>query len=260
MNLLLKLFSPFKKLSSAEKWIGTLIILVLILSIWSMSGSKYIPTPMEIVKAFPRLLDGKDLVGNFLKSLGFCFKAIGYSIIIALTLCYMSVLPIFRTFCEFLRKFRFLPSAGLSFLFLKIGGGYVDNQMLYLMIWGVTTWLADSMIGIALSITDDEIMYARSLRLSRWQAMREVLIKGKAADIFNAIISNFAMAWLLLATIENIAKASGGIGVVLAESNKYYKFEEVYAIQVLILLTGIAIDYLLRTLRGLVLPYTSLKN
>lgn len=90
--------------------------------------------------------------------------------------------------------------------------------------------------------------------------MRELLIYGKASNILECIISNFAMAWMLLAAVENIAKASGGIGVVLAESNKYYKFEEVYAIQLMILLTGIIIDYLLGYTKRFLFPHTNLKH
>jgi NitT/TauT family transport system permease protein len=135
-------------------------------------------------------------------------------------------------------------------------GGTIEDQMTWMMVFGITTWLLDSMVGIALSISDDEVMYARSLRLTRWQTMREVLIKGKAADIFGAIIVNFAMAWMLLASIENIAKASGGIGVVLADSNKYWKFDQVYAIQLLILLTGIGMDWLLRKVKIFLFPYS----
>lgn len=116
------------------------------------------------------------------------------------------------------------------------------------------------MIGVAMSISDEQVMYARSLRLSRWQAMKEILIFGKAADIFQCIISNFAMAWMLLAAVENIAKANGGIGVVLAESNKYYKFEEVYCLQVIILITGITVDWILNKTKGFLFPYTVLKN
>lgn len=226
---------------------------------WSSSGSTYIPSPLEIIKALPRLMADKDLAGNFIKSLGFCFTSMGYSICIALFISYLSVLPMFRSFCILLRKFRFLPSTGLSFLFMKITGN-IEQQMLWMMVFGVTTWMIDYMVGIATSISDDEIMYARSLRLSRWECMRELLIKGKAAQMFLAVISVFAVSWMLLASIENIAKASGGIGVVLAESNKYYKFEEVYAIQLLILLTGISIDWVLNLIRGWLFPYTKAKQ
>lgn len=259
MKKLLGLITPFKKLSTGEKVFSTIILVVLILLLWRSSGSKYIPDPEDVLGAFPRLVFSKDIFYHFHKSLVFCFTCIGYSLLISLFFCYLSVLPLFTTLCQFLRKFRFLPSAGLSLLFMKLTGS-IEGQMQWMMIFGITTWLVDSMIGVALSVTDDDIMYAKSLRLSSWQMMREILIYGKAAKLMECVISNFAMAWMLLAAIENIAKASGGIGVILAESSKYYKFEEVYAIQILILITGIFIDLVLNKLKGFLFPYNVLKN
>ena len=259
MKKILKVLTPFKTLTTSEKFIATTILLVILLLLWTASGSKYIPDPLDVLKAFPRLLHNRDLVPNFLKSLFFCLKAIGYSTLIALVFCYLSILPLFQSLCVFLRKFRFLPSTGLSFLFMKITPD-INSQMLWMMVFGVTTWLVDSMVGVALSVSTEEVMYAKSLRLNRWQMMREILIFGKAAEMFQCIISNFAMAWLLLASVENIAKSSGGIGVVLAESNKYFKFEEVYAIQLLILLTGISVDWSLNRAKSFFFPYTALKN
>lgn len=253
MKQLTRFFTPFTVLSKGERSITVLLVLVVFFGGWSLTGHQYIPTPVEILGAVPRLIE-KDITGAFLKSLGFCFTSMFYSFIISLMICYLSILPIFRSFGEFLRKFRFLPSAGLSFLFMKMTDG-IDQQMSWMMIWGISTWLMYSMIGIALSINEDDIMYAKSLRLSRWQMVRELLIKGKAVDILQAFIGNFAIAWMMLAYIENISKASGGIGVILSESAKYYFYDEVYAIQIIILFTGIAIDFLLRKALVFLLPY-----
>lgn len=259
MNKLIKVVSPFKTLTASEKRWSTIAVIVIVFLVWTASGSGYIPNPWDVFGAFPGLVEKYGLVDHFIKSLTFCFKAIFYSTAIALFVAYLSRIPLFESFAEFLRKFRFLPSTGLSFFFMKITGDQ-SGQMLWMMIFGITAWLIDSMVGIALSITKDDVMYARSLRLSRWQSMKELLILGKAADMFNAVISNFAIAWLLLATIENIAKASGGIGVVLAETNKYFHMEEVYCIQIIILFTGIAIDTTLRWLRKFLFPYVDLKH
>lgn len=136
----------------------------------------------------------------------------------------------------------------------------INQQMLWMMIFGVCTYMTDSFVGIALSINSDDISYCKSLRLTRWQMLRETLIFGKAAAIFAAAIQQFAIAWMLIAAIENIAKANGGIGVVLADSNKYFRFDQVYSIQLLILLTGITIDFTLRVIMVWIFPYTTLKK
>lgn len=252
---LIKLVTPFKTLTPLERILSNVALMLAIIILWSYSGSRYIPAPLDILRAFPTLVVEKDLIGNYFQSLAFCFKAIAFSSVISIILAYLSVLPLFSSFCSFLRKFRFLPSAGLTALFMKITP-CMEDGMFAMMVFGITTWLVDSVIGVALSIKPDEIMYAKSLRLTRWQMMRELLIFGKAAQMFMAIVGNFAMAWMLLASIESIVKANGGIGVVLAESYKYYKYAQVYAMQILILATGNALDFGLNWTSLKLFPYT----
>ena len=254
---LIKLITPFKTLTPLERMLSNIALLLAIVLFWSYSGSKYIPAPLDVLRAFPTLFDERDLVRNYFQSLGFCFKAIFFASIISLALSYVAVLPLFSTFCSFLRKFRFLPSAGLATLFVKITPD-MEHAMSAMMVFGVATWLIDSVVGVALSIKPDEIMYAKSLRLTRFQMWRELLVRGKAAQMFNAIIGNFAMAWMLLAAVENMVKANGGIGVVLADSYKYYRYDQVYAVQLIIIISGNALDFLLNWISGLLFPYTKL--
>lgn len=259
MDKLIKILTPFKHLTEKERLYSTIIVIFILFTFWEISGNNYISSPIDIIKALPRLIFEKSLFENFAKSLLFCFKTISISAVIAYIISLMSIIPAFTVFCSFLRKFRFLPSTGLSFLFMKITPN-IDSQMTWMMTFGITTWLIDGMLAVSLSITDDEISYAKSLRLSRLQMVKEIFIFGKSADIAKALISNFAMAWLLLASIENISKAGGGIGVVLAESNKYFKLEEVYAIQFLILATGIGLDYFMNKFREWMLPFSAIKK
>lgn len=257
-EMIKRLFSPFKGLTSTERWVSTTLLTSLIILLWWSSGSVYIPNPADVIGAIPTLLS-QGLVSQFLHSISFCLMSMGYSILISVVLCYMSVIPVFTTFCELLRKFRFLPSTGLSFFFMKVTPS-MNSMMSWMMVFGITTWLVDSMVGIALSISPDEVMYARSLRLTRWQSMRELLVYGKAADLFNSVISNFAMAWMLLAAVESIVKSEGGIGVMIADGSKYYHYDQVYCILILILLTGTLIDYLLRLFRDFLFPYYNIKG
>lgn len=252
-----KLFTPFKSLTKLERILSNVALVLFITILWSYGGSKYIPSPMDIIKALPTLFTEKELMRNYFQSLGFCFKAIIYSSLISLIVSYISVLPLFSSLCSFMRKFRFLPSAGLSVLFMKLTPT-MDKGMLWMMVFGVTTWLIDSMVGVALSITAEEVMYAKSLRLTRFQMWRELLVYGKAAQMFNAVIGNFAMAWMLLASVEMLVKSNGGIGVVLSDCYKYYRYDQVYAVQLIILTTGNVLDMLLNMISGLLFPYTQL--
>jgi NitT/TauT family transport system permease protein len=85
-----------------------------------------------------------------------------------------------------------------------------------------------------------------------------VIILGKFDKVLEAIRQNFAISWMMIAMVENLCKSDGGIGVIIADQNKYFKFDYVWAIQLLILLTGIGMDYALRRMKEYLLPYAVL--
>lgn len=254
VNKLLTLITPFERETKFVKRCSIIFLISVIVIIWETSA--YLPSITDVLKSYPSLLNDKDIVRHFMKTLQFCINAVFYAMIIGVFISYLSIIPLFRQLCLFLKKFRFLPSVGLGFLFLQLGNGYVENQKTYMMIFAISVWMIDSMLSIALgTIGSDIVDYAKSLRLTKWQSFREVVIYGKASQMMAAGTSNFAIAWTLVAAIENITKSSGGIGVVLSESTKYFKYDQVYAVQILILITGILIDYFLNTTRKFIFPY-----
>lgn len=252
----MNLITPF---SEADKKVKIASLVIIPILLWTMLPNNVFPPFYEILQAIPKLIQKNNLIDNFITSVFFCFKCMVISVLISFGLFVVSRIPIMESFAEFSRKFRFLPSVGLSFLFMRMTSD-VSSQMQWIMVFGITTYLLDGVIGSAMSVTKDEVLYAKSLRLGPWESLRELVVYGKAAEFFSAIIQNFAIAWMLLASVENICKSSGGIGVVLSESSKYFHLEEVYAIQILILLTGIILDFVLNYLKGFFFPYTLLKS
>jgi NitT/TauT family transport system permease protein len=257
-KLLYKFLIPFEGngKDNTVKWISLIVIPIII---WLILPNNIFPPILNILGAIPSLLKKNDLIENFSISLIFCIKSMLYASVIAFLFMLVARIPLFQAFAIFCRKFRFLPSVGLSFLFMKLTPD-VSSMMSWMMIFGITTFMVDGAVGIALSVSKDDVNYAKSLRLSRWEIFRELIIYSKLPVFFIMAVSNFAIAWMLLASIENIAKSSGGIGVVLAESNKYFKLENIYAIQLLILFAGIAIDWLLNNLINWWYPYINLKK
>lgn len=252
----MKLLTPNTTTSSNTRAVIVAIQIGLILLLWSASSSTLLPSPREIGASIYELIAHKGVLREFFKSMTLCLKAIFFASLIAMFIAYLSTIPTFKDLCYVLRKFRFLTSVGLSFLFMKLSHD-VDEQKLYLLVFGITTFLIDAIIN-ATSTTIPELNYARTLKLNEWQVLWEVVIVGKMAQVFECIRQNFAIAWMMLATVENLCKSQGGIGVVLSDLNKWFKFEYVYAIQFLILFAGIMMDWGLSKLKGFLFPYTLL--
>jgi ABC-type nitrate/sulfonate/bicarbonate transport system permease component len=247
---MIKLITPFEETS---KKIAVIQFSILIL-FWFLSGSHYIPSIAEVAKGGYDIIVNQGAVRHFLLSITFCIKGIFFAAIFSLLLAYGLLIPITNPICSFFTKFRFLPTIGISFLFMKLTHD-VQEQKTWLITFGIMTFLTDSMCKVIIQRDKDKDDYATTLGLSPWMKMKELIILEKLPYMITAIGSNLAIAWTMLATVENLCKIDGGIGVLLAEQNKYFKFEKVYAILILILLTGIALDAIFRWLIWWLFPY-----
>lgn len=253
-----KLITPNSVLTTRQTSLLLVVQCTIVFALWDLMHSTLFPRPTEIGSALYDLIFNRGVFRDFIKSIGLCLQAMFYAILVSLTLCYLSVLPLFNPIAQFSTKLRFLPSVGLTFLFLKIADGEVDTQKIMLLTFGISVFFSTSIMAVIGATTTEELNYARTLRFNEWRVVWEVIILGKMGEVFEAIRQNFAMAWMMIAMVENLCKSDGGIGVIISDQNKYFKFDYVWAIQLLILVTGIGLDYILRKTRGFLLPYTTL--
>jgi NitT/TauT family transport system permease protein len=60
--------------------------------------------------------------------------------------------------------------------------------------------------------------------------------------------------------VENICRSDGGIGVILNDQNKHFHYDAIYGIQILILLLGMFLDFMLGVTKRFLFPYSTLKS
>ncbi|RYF54482.1 MAG: ABC transporter permease subunit, partial [Cytophagaceae bacterium] len=128
----------------------------------------------------------------------------------------------------------------------------------WLLVFGITVFFVTSMVGVVQTVSRNELNHARTLRMSEWQVVWEVIILGRIEMVFDVIRQNFAIAWALLTLVEGISRSEGGVGTLLLNQNKHFHLDAVFAIQLAILLVGIALDYGIGFLKRLFCPYASL--
>lgn len=226
--------------------------------LWVFAGSHLLPSIFDILGAFQHLFLQKNFAFHLIVSTMFCLKALGWAVVVSFILAYASVLPFFRPLCAFVAKARFLSTAGLTFLAGEITND-TNGKKLLMLSFAITVFLVTSMLSVVMEVKKEELDYARTLRFNEWRAVWEVIIRGKIDLMLDVIRQNFAIAWMMLAMTESICRAEGGIGVLLGDSEKHFKLEEVFAIQITILIVGIGFDWFLRKLRAMFFPYSVLK-
>ena len=259
MKSFLKLFTPLTPISTKLFFMLAVFSGLIALVLWqSFAAGGLIPTPGKIGHSLIKIIQSETFFDNLIISLTLTLKGMGYSILIALVICYLSLIPLFNPMAKFIIKCRYLTLTGLIFLFtLLTSNGH--NLKLSLLIFGIVPFFVTSLLSIIDSINEQEYELCKTLRMNNWQTLLEVVIIGKLDQVLEVMRQNFAIAWMMIAMVEGLNMSEGGLGTMLIKSNKYIDLGTVFAILVMIFTLGVFFDFLLKQLRFWIFPYTKLQ-
>jgi NitT/TauT family transport system permease protein len=226
------------------------------LAVWWTMPISVLPRPDEVITALGTLWMrglGRELITSLMLNV----QAIAWTVLISLALSYLTVMPFFRPIAAAVSKGRFLGLIGLTLIFtITLGGGH--TLKLALLVFGMTVFFVTSMAAVILNLPKERFDHARSLGMSEWRVVWEVVILGTADEAFEVLRQNAAIGWMMLTMVEGISRSEGGIGAMLLNQNKHFHIAEVFAIQIVILAVGIAQDYAIGAMRNLFCPYAVL--
>ncbi|PQV64160.1 NitT/TauT family transport system permease protein [Abditibacterium utsteinense] len=253
----LNLFLPNRAISVASLYLVAAIEAAIFLALWVLSPYKVLPTPPEVLGALSKLWMNQGLGRELAISFGLNVQALFWSSLISLGLAYLTVIPVFRPLVTAISKGRFLSLAGFTFIFtLMVSGGHALK--LSLLTFAITVFYVTSMASVIAAIPRGEFEHARTLRMSEWRTVWEVVILGTVEKAFEVLRQNAAMGWMMLTLVEGIVRSEGGIGSMLLAESKHFLLAEVFAIQLVILLVGLLQDFAINLARRMACPYADL--
>jgi sulfonate transport system permease protein len=251
------MFKPFSKISRRTFLILVGSQLLVTLLIWQLGGGGLIPRPAAIGKALGQLLGTRLFFDNLVASLLLTGQALLYSVLITLLFAYTSVIPFFRPVTQLVVKCRYLTLTGLIFIFTLLTKD--GSQLkLSLLLFGIVPFLTSSFLAVIVDTPPQEYELCQTLGYNRWESLYEVIVVGKADQVFEVVRQNFAMAWMIITLVEGLNMSEGGIGALMIKYNKYNDLPHVLALQSVILSFGLCFDYLLGTIRHWLFPYTKI--
>jgi sulfonate transport system permease protein len=254
-----KIFQPFARINRQTVAIIISLQVIVTLLLWHVGSDGLIPKPGKVAISFVELLGSKLLLDNVLVSLLLTGKAMLYSILITLVFAYLSVLPFFKSIAQFIVKCRYLTLTGLIFIFTLLTQD--GSQLkLSLLVFGIVPFFVTSFLSVIVQINQQEYELCKTLGYNNWQTLYEVIIIGKADQVFDILRQNFAISWLMITMVEGLSMSEGGIGTLLIKYNKFNDLTHVLALQLVIFIIGLCFDYLLGTLRHWLFPYTKFKT
>ena len=254
-----KIFQPFARINRQTVTIIISLQVIVTLLLWHVASDGLIPKPGKVATTFVELLGSKLLLDNVLVSLLLTLKAMLFSILITLGFAYLSVLPFFKSIAQFIVKCRYLTLTGLIFIFTLLTKDGSELK-LSLLVFGIVPFFTTSFLSVIVNIDKQQYELCKTLGYNNWQTLYEVIIVGKADQVFEILRQNFAIAWMMITMVEGLNMSEGGIGSLLIKYNKYNDLTHVIALQLVIFLIGICFDYLLGTTRHWLFPHSKLKE
>ncbi len=252
-----KLFEPFANISRQSVITMVTIQVAITILAWHFASDGLIPKPGKVAAAFVHLLSTRLLIDNVLVSLALTVQAMLYSILITLLFAYLSVLPFFNSIAQFIVKCRYLTLAGLVFVFTLLTRDG-STLKLWLLVFGIVPFFVTSFLSVIVHTDKQQYELCKTLGYSNWQTLYEVIVVGKADQVFEILRHNFAIAWLMITMVEGLNMSEGGIGALLIKYNKFNDLANVLALQGVIFLLGLGFDFLLGFIRRWLFPFTRL--
>lgn len=252
-----KIFTPFEKVDKTTSSIISSFWLVLLLLIWASIGfgqTHLFPTMPQVWKGISGLY-AEGLVVHIGSSVWLCAQAVFISVIISLSFAYLSTTPAMKPVATFISKFRFLPLTGISYYITML---IQDARLLqiWILVIFMTTFLITSLLAVLKDIPDEDYDHARSLGYSRWGMLMEVVVKGHFDYVIEVIRQNLAIVWMMLVAVESIMVAAGGLGFLIKNSDKLDDQGRIVALQIVILLVGLGLDFILTFTRKTAFRYS----
>ena len=221
---------------------------------WTLFRPAIFPSPAEVLQSYPALISEDGLVQELSTSFAVNLEALFISAVISLALSYLSVVPVFAPISVFISKLRFVSPA--AFLFLLVIVTTSGHELkLTLLTLGITVFFVTTMLGIVGSIPRDQFDHARTLRMSEWQILWYVVIRGTWDQAIDTIRDNAAMGWAMLTMVEGLVRSEGGVGVMILDQNKHLNLAPAYAIAIAIVGVGLAQDTVLGEIKQWLCPY-----
>ena len=256
---MIKVIKPFEKVSTSTRRIIVATWLLFLIGLWASIGfgeTHLFPTIPQVWAGFVSLY-GEGITVHVGSSLWLCARAVFISILLSLSFAYLSTLPILKPFATFFSKLRYLPLAGISFYITILINDARTIQIWTLVIF-MTIFLITSLLATISDIPEEEFDHARSLGYNRWQILLEVVIKGRFDYVLEVIRQNLAIVWMMIVTVESMVAAGGGLGFLIKNSDKFMDHGKIIALQIVILLIGLLLDFVLTFLRKALFRYSKI--
>jgi taurine transport system permease protein len=247
------------------EWMLTGLTLAVIFGAWyfvarfRVVSELFVPHPASVWEAFWEILTegyrGPTLLRHLADSLyrvvaGFLL-AVVTAVPLGLAIGYSRrVQAVFDPLIEFYRPLPPLAYYTLLVIWLGIENG---SKIALLYLAAFPPLSVSAMAGVR-GVTPERIQAAHALGAGRWQVFRHVIFPSCLPDIFTGMRVSIAFTYTTLVAAEMVA-ATSGVGWMVLDASKFLRSDVIFVGIIVMGLTGIALDRLIRVAERRVVPW-----
>lgn len=254
-----------------QRWaLGTVPVLALLAIWWIMTGDgpaeeriispAILPSPLEVLRSFPKLWFERALTRNMLVSFGRVTAgfAVGIAIAFPLGLGMGAFTRIKAMFTPMSVLGAYLPIPALVPLTLSLFGTGERQKVLFLAL-AFVIYLLPLIVAAVDGVDDIYLKTGYTLGASTQQTVRKVLLAISWPEIYQAMRLGFGIGWsyIILAEMVDIGKGLGGIIII---SQRRGPREHIYLVLLVIVALAFLTDRLWVTLGRRLFPYKESKR
>lgn len=247
------LLIPNKPLTARMFWVVLSAWVIVAVTIWSSGTAVFLPTPIEVMRAFPRLWYQEGLAQQLWTSFTLYLEAMAIMAALSLVVAYATVMPLFRPFAVLIATGRFNGFVGLPLVFMSMLHN-PHRVKVALLVFGTGVFTVLSLVQMIEAIPKERFDHSRTLRMSEWRVVWEEVVLGCADQVIDIMRVNGAMIWMLFPMVEGLFKFEGGVGVMMEVQNKHLNLDMVLGILLVVLCVGLLQDWFIGLIKDIACP------
>lgn len=244
---------PLQSPGKWEKFFWPIVAFALLLAAWYVaviwSGTKVLPSPLEVRKGLAELLQEHVLWNDIADSLRRVAVAFGLAALLGIPLglslgWYPAANKVVNPVIQILRPISPIAWIPVAILFLGVG----DHAATALIFLGAFFPIVVSCVDGVNNVSSAFRRAGRNFGLSPFGVLRRVVFPAALPNILVGLRIAFGIAWLVVVAAEMVAVDSGLGYLIIDSRNSGKRYDLVVAAMLMIGLIGLALDSLFRGL------------
>ena len=226
--------------------LASFLVVWCVLSYGEIVPTIILPSPTEVLRAFPVLHFEEALVRSALRS--FYRVTMGFALAAAVAIplgIVMGTFPVIKHFFNpLLDPLRFLPISALVPLFI-VWFGIDEMQKIVFLFVGIFVYMLPLVVEAVDQVEEVYLQTATTLGATRGQLIRHVLIPGSLPAIGEALRVMNGIGWTYVIMAE-VVNARYGLGYLITTAGKRSHVDQIFALVLVILLIGVITDWIIK--------------